>query len=194
MACIILLSGWSGAGKDAVGGLMTKLWGFQRVAFADELKRIIAKEYDFPIEWTQTQDGKRQTIPSAGKTVRELMIQRGQEIRKEQNDPEFFARHIGLQIIERIKSNPTSKIVCTDWRLPIEFTALEKMLLPFNCKLLKVCVRNLLQTESPVQDITTEYQLQKYVFDAILYNDGVSLTTLQAELEKKLYDHIFLHD
>jgi len=194
MACIILLSGWSGAGKDAVGGLMTKLWGFQRVAFADELKRVIAKEYDFPIEWTQTQDGKRQIVPSAGKTVRELMIQRGQEIRKEQNDPGFFARHIASQIIEEIQVNPTAKFVCTDWRLPIEFSTLESMLVPYNCKLLKVCVRNLQQKESPVQDTTTEYQLQKYVFDAILYNDGVSLIALQDELEKKLYDHIFLHD
>ncbi len=194
MACVVLLNGWSGAGKDAVGGLMTKLWGFKRVAFADELKRIIAKEYDFPIEWTQTQEGKQRIVPSAGKTVRELMIQRGQEIRKEQNDPGFFARHIASQIIEEIQVNPTAKFVCTDWRLPVEYSTLESMLLPFNCKLLKVCVRNIQQKESPVQDTTTEYQLQKYVFDAILYNDGVSLIALEVELLQKLHDHIFLQE
>lgn len=194
MAIVVLLHGWSGAGKDVVGGLMNKLWGFQRLAFADELKRIISEEYNFPIEWTQTQDGKQCIVPSAGGlTVRQILIQRGQEIRAEQNDHGFFARFIGNTILSK-NNEGSEKFVITDWRLPIEFSTLESMFASHYCKLLKVLVRNTQQTESPVQDQTTEYQLQKYIFDARIENDGQSLQMLQTEIEQKLYDHIFVSE
>ena len=194
MAIIVLLHGWSGAGKDMVGKILCDRYGFQRLAFADELKRIICEEYDFPIEWTQTQEGKQRIIPStSGQTVRQILIQRGQEIRAEQNDPGFFATFICNIILTKIKEG-SEKIVITDWRLPIEFSTLESMFASHYCKLLKVLVRNKQQTESPVQDQTTEYQLQKYIFDARIENDGQSLQTLQAEIEQKLYDHIFMSE
>jgi hypothetical protein len=194
MAIIILLHGWSGAGKDMVGQILCTNYGFQRLAFADELKRMICEEYGFPITWTQTQEGKRRVVDSAGMTVRQLMIKRGQEIRAERNDPGLFARGVANQILEKISSEPSSRFVITDWRLPCEFSILEQIFAPHCCKLLKVFVQNAKQTESPVQDTVTENQLQKYIFDARIDNDGHSLQTLQAEVERKLYDHIFVSE
>ena len=196
MAVVLLLHGWSGAGKDMVGKILCDRYGFQRLAFADELKRMICEEYAFPIEWTQTQEGKQRIIPSTSdQTVRQILIQRGQEIRAEQNDLGFFARGVANQIIEKMTSKPSSsRFIITDWRLPIEFSTLESMFASHYYKLLKVLVRNVQQTESPVQDQTTEYQLQKYIFDARIENDGQSLETLQAEIEQKLYDHIFMNE
>lgn len=191
MATIILLHGWSGAGKDMVGKILCQSYGFQRLAFADTLKEMICEEYAFPIEWTQTQEGKQRIVSSAGGlTIRQLMIKRGQEIRAEQNDLGFFARGVANQILTKLSNDPFSRIVITDWRLPIEFSTLEQILAPYCCKLLKVCVRNIQQTTSPVQDSVTEYQLQKYVFDAYIQNNGISLTQLEKEVEQKLTDHI----
>jgi hypothetical protein len=193
MVCVLLVCGWSRSGKDTVGTIICNQWGFKRLAFADELKRIICEEYSFPIEWTQTQEGKQTIVPSTGQTVRQLLIKRGQEIRAEQNDPGFFARIVANSILSQI-NNESAKFVITDWRLPVEFSTIETMLAPHGCKIMKVQVRNSQQYQSPVQDQTTEYQLRKYIFDARIENDGQSLQNLQLEVEHKLYDHIFVSE
>ena len=192
MPVVILLSGWSGAGKDAVGSILQRKWGFKRFAFADELKRLICEEYGFPIEWTTTQEGKQKTVPSAaGKTVRQLMNQRGQEIRAEKGDPGYFARFVGEQICKDLNEiESTQRFVITDWRLPVELLTLESVLASYGVCILKVRIYNSLQVESPVKDHITENQLDRYIFDAHIQNDGVSYAALEKEIEEKLYDHI----
>ena len=51
---ILLLSGWSTSGKDMVASLLKEQYGFQRYAFADILKEIVAGEYLFPVEWAHS--------------------------------------------------------------------------------------------------------------------------------------------
>ena len=189
MPVVVLVSGWSGAGKDAVGTILQQKWGFKRFAFADELKRHIIEEYKIPLQWTETQEGKRKIEPTTGKTVRQLLIQRGQEIRAEKGDPGYFAQCVGNQILEQIQS--TNGFVITDWRLPIEISTLETMFASHNIVILKARVYNSMQTESPVKDLTTENQLERYVFDAHIQNDGISYEALEKEVDQKLYDHIF---
>ena len=48
---IVLLSGWSGSGKDFVANIFT-LYGFTKLSFAGELKKIISNKYSIPIELT----------------------------------------------------------------------------------------------------------------------------------------------
>ena len=107
---ILLLSGWSKSGKSTVAEILSQRYGAKVYAFADELKKMVAEEFQFPFEWTQTQEGKQQLAPN-GKTVRELLIQRGQEIRAEKEDPGFFARLVAKQI-----QMLDTLCVISDWR------------------------------------------------------------------------------
>jgi len=43
---IILLAGPKGIGKDFVGEYMVNTYGFKRIAFADNVKKVIAKTLD----------------------------------------------------------------------------------------------------------------------------------------------------
>lgn len=76
---LILLSGSGhGAGKST---LARKLAGEHVFSLADEIRRELATEYtdisqyDF---WDKTQEGKTKLVELTGKTVRDLMIERGE--------------------------------------------------------------------------------------------------------------------
>jgi hypothetical protein len=47
---IVMVSGWKGSGKDMVAEYLVEQ-GFRRVAFADPLKDMVAREYNIPRSW-----------------------------------------------------------------------------------------------------------------------------------------------
>ena len=177
---IYLLSGWSGSGKDTVASFL-KTYGFQRYSFADELKRMVADEFQFPYELTQTQEGKQQLVGTTGKTVRDLLIQRGKEIKLERHDPGFFA----TIVVHKLLKETPEKVVITDWRLSVEYDVL-KQSLENVAKLVTIRVKRLTQTCSPVNDAVTEHELDEFPFDIILENKGTRLEELEEEVSKKL--------
>lgn len=177
---VILLSGWSGAGKDAVASLLYP-YGFQRYAFADCLKRIVSEEFGFPYHWTQTQQGK-QVILSCGKRVRDVLIERGQQIREEKKDPGYFAHFVGRQILD---SNVEAAVI-SDWRLLDELRTLEEMFADTDVTFLKVRVNREGQVRSAVNNASTENQLDNYPFDCTIENSGTSWQQLEYELKEKL--------
>jgi phosphomevalonate kinase len=180
---VLLLSGWSTSGKDTVGKILEKQYKAFLFAFADILKEIVAQEYNFPVSLAHTEKGK-QTVLANGKTVRELLIKRGQEIRKEKNDTGYFSRIIAKQIQTlSLMVNPPNLVVITDWRLPIELDVIKSIL---SCPVHTVRIQRKGLTASPIKDSETESQLDNYGFDCIIENDGVSLETLKAEVLKKL--------
>lgn len=176
---LLLLNGWSGAGKDAVAGLLQER-GFQRLAFADPLKEIVAKELGLPLDTLHSQEGKQRMLPS-GKTVRQMLIQRGQELRKD--NPGLFAQCVARQI-ELDDRIPTGYVI-PDWRLPIEILTLQQRLPEHLYTILTVRV-NRANHSSPVGDAYTEHQLDTYPFNIELENPGTTLEALQQELVKKL--------
>lgn len=179
---VLLLSGWSTSGKDTVASILQEYYGFQRYAFADVLKKMVAEEFLFPVEWAHSEDGK-QKIPlmGGGKTVRELLIQRGQEIRKERNDPGFFARMVAREI----QLNSTNMhAVITDWRLPIELETLETEIQ--RKSLLKIRIQRNGLFSSPVKDTFTETQLDLYPFDFTLENPGTTREALFQQIQYNL--------
>ena len=184
---VLLLSGWSTSGKDTVAALLQTYYGFQRYAFADILKEIVAEEYQFPVEWAHSEIGK-QKIPlmGAGKTVRELLILRGQGIREERKDPGLFARHVA----EKIKQTSDHAVI-TDWRLPIELKTLETILDP-NC-LLKIRIQRTDLLKSPVPDSFTETQLDLYPFDFTLKNPGTTRVALFQQMQQTLFSFLECH-
>jgi dephospho-CoA kinase len=181
VAPVFLLSGWSGSGKNAVGTILHEHYGFECMAFADVLKEIVAKEYNFPVRWAHTEIGKQTMLP-CGKTVRQILIQRGQEIRSEKNDPGFFAKGI----FENIRQ--TSKPVCiTDWRLWAEHEVID-----YGCRVdlerptYMIRIRRKDQNTSPVKDSLTEHQLDTITFDSIIHNPGTTLEELKIEVDRMM--------
>jgi hypothetical protein len=185
---IFLLSGWSGSGKDTVGKILQSKYNFQRLAFADVLKKMVADEFKFPVELCFTDSGK-QTKITAEKTVRDLLIQRGQEIRAEKNDPGFFAKIISAEIL-KIAGNsvkPTG-IVITDWRLPIELETLQETLsLPIK----KIRIKRSNMDSSAVKDQETESQLDNWIFDTEILNIDGNPEQLETEIKNKLAGFFF---
>jgi hypothetical protein len=185
---IYLLSGWSGSGKDTAGTIFQKKYGCIRMAFADVLKKIVAAEFGFPVEWAHTEAGKQQLIPAAGKSVRHLLIQRGQEIRKEQGDPGFFARIVATEIQNLVSSGSAPEgIVITDWRLPVEYETLKTCL---TFPIVKVRIRKWGQIASSIADSETETQLDTWTFDFTINNLGTHLGSLEIEISQKLIDYL----
>ena len=174
---ILLLSGWSNSGKSTVAEILSQRHEAKVYAFADELKKIVADEFKFPFEWTQTQEGKLKVLPN-GKTVRDLLIQRGQEIRAEKNDAGFFAK----QVANQIQTTNTLHVI-SDWRLEVELKTL-KQELP-SAEIYTIRVQREDQKESPVFDSLTEHELDLFSFDYTLTNSGknkeilaISITTM----------------
>lgn len=113
-----------------------------------------------------------------GKTVRDLLIQRGQEIRKEKEDPGFFAGCVAKTIREA--ATYKRGFIVTDWRLLVE---LERLAAEFpKAHLLCVRIRRTGQMESPVKDDLTEHELDDYPFDIEITNRGTSIHDLTQEL------------
>lgn len=186
MKTCILLSGWSGSGKDTVGECLGRLYGAKRLAFADHLKEMVAETYKFPVEWAHTTIGKQTMLP-CGKTVREVLYTEGQFIRQQQNDSELFARHVADQIL----ADTDTQIFCiTDWRLPIEHSVLERICFEHAIRLLKVRVRREGQTQSDVNHAETENALERWVFDIYLTNPGTMISALEEEVRIQWTDYL----
>ena len=168
---ILLLSGWSGAGKDTVADFLTR-YGFTKLAFADSLKEIVAKEFQFPLEWTKTQEGKRTILPS-GKSVRELLIKRGQEIRHEQHNSGYFAEQVAKKIHK-------GKYVISDWRFTEELETLKIFCKAETIQTVRITRKG--QEESQVKDSITEHDLDFFPFSYRLKNPG-TLDGLEKEIQ-----------
>lgn len=180
---VVLLSGWSGSGKDTVGKILQSKYNFQRLAFADVLKRMVAEEFQFPVAYCFSETGKQMKI-TAEKTVRGVLIQRGQEIRAKKGDPGFFARIVATEIQQIVgNSVQPAGIVITDWRLPIELETLESTL---QLPILKVRINRSNMLKSPIQDQETESQLDNWKFDIMLENVDGDLHNLEKEIQEKL--------
>ena len=179
---LLLLSGWSNSGKSTAAEILSQRHGAKVFAFADELKKIVAQEFQFPFEWTQTQEGKQRLAPN-GKSVRELLIQRGQEIRAEKNDPGFFARLVAKQISDL--QNKDIFCVISDWRLKIELQTL-KQELP-TVEIFTIRIQRQDQEMSPVLDSLTEHELDTFSFDYILKNSGTNKDALAVSITTMLF-------
>jgi hypothetical protein len=181
---ILLLSGWSTAGKDTVGEILVRSLGARRLAFADTLKEMVAAEYGFPIFWTRTEIGKQTMLP-CGYTVRELLIKRGQEIREEMNDPGFFAHGVRSKI-----ATCPNHIVITDWRLPCEYDVINETCYATKQQLITIRVVRDGLTTSPIEDTLTEHQLDNWPFDIYIKNPGTNLAELELEVMNQIISRV----
>jgi hypothetical protein len=133
---IVLLSGWSGSGKDTIGRLLTTHKGFKRYAFADPVKDQAAKRYGFERGLADTPEGKETAVPAqnflmpAGRTVRDWVIHHGEE-RKRIDGAGVWAAAIAARIqADRLEAGGSApfRAVITDWRFPEELVELQRRL------------------------------------------------------------------
>lgn len=174
---IVLLRGFSFAGKDSVGKILVEKYGFRRVAFADSLKKIVSKEHRIPIAWLHDQEKKREKAPD-GRTWRKILLDTAIIYRA--TNPDIFAEHCCQEIREECDASLKQHIVITDWRYPNELATVIR-LFP-EATFYTVWVKRAQQTVSPVND-DSEYLLIDRSDDIVIDNSG-SLEDLVNTVDK----------
>lgn len=184
---IILLRGFSHSGKDYIGQILCKNYDYKRFAFADSLKKIVAKNFGCSLEKLHSQEGKLQICESdlLKRTYRQILIDEALRLRN--IDSGVFAKHCCNEIIGPNPEEIPERIVITDWRYPNEIAILERLFPDY--KITPVLIHRIRQVESPVNDIS-EHQLDSRQNDYILHNNMNE--TIYQEIEgliKKINEH-----
>ncbi len=165
--CIVLISGWSHAGKDSVAKLLVETYAFQKVAFADPIKHQVAHDLGIPLEWCYDQEKKAALLPNnPERTLREELIRVAETARE--TDKQIWARALGEKIL-KLMARGKRLFVISDWRHLDELWALQKCL-PMAC-IVPTRVERPSQLVSPVPD-RTEYGLMGFPFYKVFHNNG----------------------
>ena len=118
---LVTLSGRAGAGKSTVARLLTT-HGYTELAFADELKEYLIKEFGFErrVLYADTfslrQRKENEVNPRAGMTARRALTYYGQVMKEK--DPAIWARPIVAKA--RVLLRAGKKVVISDCRFLIE--------------------------------------------------------------------------
>jgi hypothetical protein len=164
---IILLRGFSHSGKDFVGQILCNEFDYKRFAFADSLKKMVAKDFNCPVEQLHSQEGKLQICESDSlkRTYRQILIDEALRLRN--LDAGVFVKHCCNEIIGANPEATPDRIVITDWRYPNEIKIIQEFFPRYNITPVHIIREG--QTESPVNDIS-EHQLDNRTDDYRLIN------------------------
>jgi hypothetical protein len=164
---IILLRGFSHSGKDYIGQILCNEYGYKRFAFADSLKKMVAKEFNCPLDKLHSQEGKLQICEndSLKRTYRQILIDEALRLRNIYAG--VFAKHCCTEINGMNPEEIPNRIVITDWRYPNEIEILEQAFPGY--KITPVHIIRDGQVKSPVDDIS-EHQLDNRYSDYQLIN------------------------
>jgi len=89
---VILLSGWSGSGKDAAANLLVDEMNFIRLALADMLKLVVSQSTGIPLNYFHDRDLKDTVAPGYHVTPRQLLLEHAVIARS--TDPDIYSRLI----------------------------------------------------------------------------------------------------
>lgn len=177
---IILLRGFSHSGKDFIGSILCAKYNYQRYAFADSLKKMIALSTNCPLDTLHSQQGKLEICKNdpQKRTYRQILIDEALRLRTMNSD--IFVDYC----CREIKQYESTDVVITDWRYSNELEFI-KMQFP-HYKIVPVHIVRTDQARSPVDDIS-EYQLIDRTTDYVLYNNMDD--TIYSQIDK-LIDYI----
>jgi hypothetical protein len=162
---IVLLSGWIGSGKDYVGDIIEKEYGYRKDKIAKSLKDEVSNKYNISRKLLETQEGKR-TVFEKGETYRDLLIRHGEEMREK--DKYYW--------VKNIVSEDSASIVISDWRFIEEYKYLENS--GSNIITIRIDRFDKINTECK-----TEHALDNFEFD---YKISNSLGTTREEIIERL--------
>jgi len=106
--------GKKGHGKDSVGDILVRHWGFCRVAFADVLKRECEEIYG--IDWriaTGSVEEKEAVLVEHGVSARHLWQRHGDM--RSKAEPGYFVTKLAAEV-ERLREDGVRHFVITDVR------------------------------------------------------------------------------
>lgn len=160
---IILIRGYSQSGKDFVGNILCTKYGYQRFAFADSLKHLVATKYHVGMDVLHSQVGKIQISheDKQKRTYRQILIDEAREARS--IDDNCFA----IECCKEIQRCQAKNVVITDWRYPNELKLLRHYFPDYT--ITTVHLIRISQQSSPVED-QSEYQLMDRNTDRLIYN------------------------
>ena len=160
---ILLIRGFSQSGKDFVGNILCKQYGYQRFAFADSLKQLVSDKYHVSMQQLHSQSGKLDICPhdQTQRTYRQILIDEAFLARTK--DDSCFAR----ACCEDIKRHNATHVVITDWRYSKELDMLHEYFT--TTPITPIHLIRPSQESSPVED-RSEYQLMDRIDDLTLYN------------------------
>ena len=166
MKQILLLSGYAGSGKDAAASLLMEECGFQRFAFADALKDLVADRTGIPVTIFHSSQKDTVTPPSSKyhpKTYRDLLLEIAREERAK--DLDVFSRIVAEQIQDSIGG----RFVISDWRYKREESFLQSVLDPAVYHITRIRIHR--PSVTPSAD-PTEHDLDDERMDIVIQNDG----------------------
>lgn len=177
---LISLSGKSGAGKDTLAGILIDNYDYERVAFADPIKRFVGELFDLSTEqlWGELRNQPDERLELAPREVYQRFGDFCREI-----DPQVWIRKWHRAVTGRLDTG--RRVVCTDVRTPAELERVKE--LGGSCWLIE---RPEAGAPGKLGQHRTEQALTKGSrerFDAVINNDG----TL-AELEMKIHSKLEL--
>ena len=173
---ILLLAGWSQAGKDTAADFLVEKYGYKKLAFADAPKIAVATKYNFPLSWTKTQEGKALQVQTENglRTVRDLIIEyaNAERAKNPYAWAEVTANEIKWAIAkEAVQADINGDIhfVISDWRLVDELIGLQRELISMKPHIYPIQIKRVGQIISPVPD-KTEYSLLGFPFYRVIEN------------------------
>jgi phosphomevalonate kinase len=166
---IVLLSGWTGSGKDYVGDIIEKEYGYRKDKIAKSLKDEVSNKYNISRKLLETQEGKR-TVFENGETYRDLLIRHGEEMREK--DKYYWVKNI---VSEEYGESSTS-IVISDWRFIEEYEYLENT----GSNIITIRIERFDEINT---ECKTEHALDNFEFD---YKISNSLGTTREEIIERL--------
>ena len=167
---IVLLSGWSGSGKDVAASLMCEEMGYSRLAFADVVRQEVSEKTNIHTDYFSSPTYKDSPMPTplaefpGAVTYRDVLIQWAKKRRSVQDD--IYSQ----KIISIIRSGEVGKkIVISDWRYKCEE---ETILLAFPESII---IRIRIQRDSVEYRPhagPSEHELDNHPMDTIVSNNG----------------------
>lgn len=183
---IIVLTGWSGAGKDTVADILQENYNFKRCAFATPLKDTAAALFQFPREWADTQEGKlkRWKVGYQEKTIRDILLDIAR-LDRQRFGADVYASEV-VRFLENENTNQNKNIVITDLRFPNELQCIQEFQKKYNCELEIWRVKRKGQIESPVND-PTEHYLDTLQPTLYIHNPGTTKEALKPQIFSSLF-------
>lgn len=125
---VIALGCKKGVGKTTVARILRDISGFQILSFGEAVREHAVKRFNFDIELTRTEEGKRQTIlhpelPNGMAEVRQILQIVGGGMREQ--SPTYWDRIIIDKLFEIKNADRDARVVIDDLRHPSEKERLE---------------------------------------------------------------------
>ena len=114
---LIGICGKAGSGKDTIGEHLIDEYGFEQIALADPIKRLVKDVFVLDDYTVYDRTAREQELPEwEGWSVRQLLQFIGTELFRENIDTSIWVKSLWL----RVKDNPDKNYVVTDVRFPNE--------------------------------------------------------------------------